>query len=414
MAEPAKQTHQLTDLTDFIRRVFALNLPQPVWVAAEIGQANLSRDHVWLTLVQKDPAGSTIVARLDGVVWKRQLTKLQRAHGIKLVRELFQDGMSVRLKVTTAYHARYGLRLVVEDIDPGHTLGDLEQRRRETLARLSKEGLLGKNATQALSTTPLNLAVISSDTAAGLADFRDQLAANPYGYQFDLRLFPAAMQGAQTGPEITSRLNQIRSWGEAFDAVVIVRGGGGRTDLRAFDDEDLARLIADYHLPVITGIGHETDDAVVDRVAHTALKTPTAAAVFLIDRVTGAEAHLLQLSRQAQQLVTNTLYQLSPRLQQLQQAIGQRAENILLSETNRLDAYERELVQEPTRALGDQCNRIDGLEKLLTALRPETTLARGFAMVIQDGQLVTSPTEIATGEVEVRLKSGRVRLRKDD
>ena len=414
MPDAPTTTYQLSELTDFIRRVFALNLPRAVWIAAEIGQASVSRDNVWLTLVQKTPDESSVLAQLDGVIWKRQLTKLQRTHGIKLLRDLLQNGMSVRLKVVTSFHQRYGLRLVVEDLDPGHTLGALEQRRRRTLERLSAEGLLGKNGLLRLPPTPLRLAVISSNTAAGLADFQDQLTNNPSGYQFAIKLFTAAMQGARTGTEIISCLNRIKGWPDQFDAIVVVRGGGGRTDLAAFDDEDLARYVADYPLPVITGIGHETDDAVIDRVAHTALKTPTAAAVFLLNRVGQAETQLLRTARSIHLSATTNLNYALPALGRLRQTILHTAAGAIDREHLRLTDRQRQLNRLPAQRLREATSRLDALEQLLGTLRPERTLERGYALVSQDGRLITKPTDLRAGEVEVRLKSGRTTLIKGD
>jgi exodeoxyribonuclease VII large subunit len=407
-------TYQLADLTSFIRRVFALNLPEPVWVAAELAQANVSRGHCWLTLVQKDADNDQVLAQLEGVVWANKITELRRIHGPKLIDGLFQQGMSVRLRVSTSFHARFGLRLVVEDIDPAHTIGELERRRQLTLQRLAAEDLLDRNARLPLPLAPQRLAVISSDTAAGLADFREQLDGNPYGYDFKLRLFPAAMQGAQTSPEITGRLREIRrNWPAAFDAVVIVRGGGGRTDLAAFDEEILCRAVADFPLPIIVGIGHETDDTVLDRVAHSSLKTPTASAVFLVERLTQTEGRLLQLGRRIAQSGRQLVAVNQPRLDRLSVATRQLATNTLTAETNRLDRLDRELTELPRRTLRDAAEQIRHYEQLLTALRPETTLARGYALVSQNGRLVTSPDDLEPGEVDVRLKDGRVKLRKD-
>lgn len=412
MIPPA--TYQLADLTSFIRRVFALNLPEPVWVAAELAQANVSRGHCWLTLVQKDADNDQVLAQLEGVVWANKITELRRIHGPKLIDGLFQQGMSVRLRVSTSFHARFGLRLVVEDIDPAHTIGELERRRQLTLQRLAAEDLLDRNARLPLPLAPQRLAVISSDTAAGLADFREQLDGNPYGYDFKLRLFPAAMQGAQTSPEITGRLREIRrNWPAAFDAVVIVRGGGGRTDLAAFDEEILCRAVADFPLPIIVGIGHETDDTVLDRVAHSSLKTPTASAVFLVERLTQTEGRLLQLGRRIAQSGRQLVAVNQPRLDRLSVATRQLATNTLTAETNRLDRLDRELTELPRRTLRDAAEQIRHYEQLLTALRPETTLARGYALVSQNGRLVTSPDDLEPGEVDVRLKDGRVKLRKD-
>ncbi len=409
----APATYQLSDLTNFIRRVFALNLPEPVWVAAELAQANTSRGHQWLTLVQKDPETDQIIAQLEAVVWNNKLQELNGHHGPKLVKDLLRQGMSVRLRVSTSFHERYGLKLVVEELDPAHTLGELERRRRETLDRLAAEDLLDRNAHLPLSLAPLRLAVISSETAAGLADFQQQLRANPYNYDFKVRVFTAAMQGFQTSPEIIKRLHEIRrNWPETFDAVVIVRGGGGRTDLVAFDEEQLCRTVAKYPLPVIVGIGHETDETLLDRVAHRSLKTPTATAVYLIECLLQAEIQVLRLGRRINQAGRQITAYESPRLDRLNLAVRQAATSALITEGNQLSLLARDLEQLPPRTLKATNDHLDHLEQLLTALRPETTLARGYALVSQEGRLITDPKTIASGEVEVRLRSGRVRLKK--
>jgi exodeoxyribonuclease VII large subunit len=267
---------------------------------------------------------------------------------LKLTNGLLQQGMSVRLRVSTSFHERYGLRLVVEDIDPTHTIGALERRRQQTLEKLTADNLMNRNAELPLPVVPQRLAVISSDTAAGLADFREQLEGNAYGYRFQLRLFGAAMQGAQTSPEIIKRLREIRrNWPDAFDAVIIVRGGGGRTDLAAFDDEALCRAVAEFPLPVLVGIGHETDDTVLDRVAHRSLKTPTATAVFLIERLTQAEVRLLQLGRGISLVGRNQLSAATLELNRHASAIRQAAGQSLLNEHHRLDRLAGELDKLP-------------------------------------------------------------------
>ena len=406
-------TLHLADLTNFIKRAMVLNLPDPVWVAAELSQANISRENCWLTLVQKDPGSDAIVAQLDGVVWRRDLARLRRKHGVKTIRGLFQTGMSVRLRVTTNFHERYGLRLTVEDIDPAHTIGLLEQRRQETLERLEKEGLLNKNNQLPLPIICQRLAVISSDTAAGLADFREQLASNGYGYEFSLRLFPAAMQGAQTGPEISARLRQIQRSTEPFDAIVIVRGGGGRTDLVAFDDEELARAVANCTLPVLSGIGHETDTAVLDTVAHTSLKTPTAAAVYLIERLVRAEGLVLRLGRGIEAGASHVLRNRAERLVRTTNTLERGIQTMLSNQRQQLDRIENELRLLPTAILDRAATQLAGHERLLAALRPEAALARGYALVSQKGQIIHDPANLSTGEVDVRLAQGRVTLRKD-
>jgi len=286
------------------------------------------------------------------------------------VNGLLQQGMSVRLRVSTSFHERYGLRLSVEDVDPAHTIGELERRRQLTLQRLAAEDLLDRNARLPLPLAPQRLAVISSDSAAGLADFREQLDANPYGYRFNVKVFSAAMQGVQTSPEIIRRLREVRrNWPDRFDAVVIVRSGGGRTDLAAFDEEQLCRAVAEHDLPVIVGIGHETDETVLDRVAYRSLKTPTATAVFLIEQLLRAESAVLQLSRRIAQSARQITAWERPRLDRLARANQQLAQAALTTENYRLDRLETDLKRLPANALTSANDRLNHLEDLLTALK---------------------------------------------
>ncbi|MEM9529218.1 MAG: exodeoxyribonuclease VII large subunit [Bacteroidota bacterium] len=332
---------------------------------------------------------------------------------MKLTKDLFQDGMSVRLRVSTSFHARYGLRLVVEDLDPTHTIGALEQRRQRTLERLAAANLLDRNAQQTMPMVPHRLAVISSETAAGLADFNRQLANNQYGYAFKTSMFSAAMQGRQTGPEIMTRLRQIARRRTDYDAVIIVRGGGGRMDLAAFDDEDLAVAVAEFPRPVIVGIGHETDVSVLDSVAYQSLKTPTAAAVYLLELGAQVEYEILQLGRSIEYAGRTILAREAPRLDRYMELSHRLANNVLQTEKSRLDRITSELPIIAQRSLQSAEQRLDHLGQLLTALRPETTLARGYALINQEGRLITRPEDVEAGEVEVQLKEGRLKLRKE-
>lgn len=384
-----------------------------MWVTAELAQANKSRGHVWLTLVEKEEGAEAITAQLEGVLWAGQLQHLQRVHGVKLVRDLLREGMSVRLKVTTSFHARYGLKVVVEDIDPAFTIGELERKRQELLTRLSAAGLLDRNGELPFPLLPQRLAVISSTTAAGLADFKQQLEDNPYGYQFTLKLFSAAMQGENTTPEILARLRQIQSWENTFDAIVLIRGGGGRTDLTAFDDEALARAVADCKLPVIVGIGHETDASVLDRVAARSLKTPTATAVFLIEQLVTAEHRILQLSRAISQSGKHQVSTASMQLEPTKRLIHQLARAAVTTARLSLEQTQQQVASAEKEMLRQQEQYVSHLEQLLSALRPEATLARGYALASQRGRLLTDAKQVSAGQVTLRLKDGEVTLKRE-
>ena len=408
------ETYELRQLTAFLQRVLALNFSEPLWISAELAQVSEGRGHHWLTLVQKDEETDEIVAQLGGVIWATTLKTLRRQHGLATVRGLLQNGMSVRLRVRMTYHERFGMRLVVEEIDPAHTIGALELRRQAVLERLAAANLLGRNAAVDLPLTPQRLAIISSDTAAGLADFMDQLAGNTYGYTFSTKVFTAAMQGAQTSPEILARLREIkRFWRESFDAVVIVRGGGGRTDLAAFDEEQLCRGVAEFPLPVLVGIGHETDETVLDRVAHRSLKTPTAAAVYLSERLARAEAVVLQAGRRIMRIAQQTLQQEVPRLNRTEGVLHQSALLSVRDEQRRLEQTSHLLQDLPLRQLRTEAERLRHREDLLRALDPNTTLRRGYALVSQGGKLITDPGQLRPGKVSVRLRDGETILAKE-
>ncbi len=407
------ETITLSGLTTFIRRVFALNLPEPVWLTAELAQVGSSRGHTWLTLVEKSESDDSIIAQMDAVIWEGVRKKIQKAHGAKILKGVLQEGMSVRLRVTASFHERYGLKLVVEDVDPDHTMGALEKRRQTILAALAKDHLLDRNARIDLPPVLQRLAVISSETAAGLADFRRQLKENPYGYVFKQELYPAAMQGRQTAEEILTRLRQITRRSAEYDAVVIVRGGGGKTDLAAFDDEGLCRTVSGVPLPVLTGIGHEIDETILDRVVHRSLKTPTAVAAFLVDHTLQAELKVLQLGSSLELSARNTFFAHQERLQRFAQDIHQTARYSIQSSHLRTTALKERLYNLAENGIASSRAAMDHHESLLKALHPETTLARGYALVSQDGRLVTSANDLRVGEVEVRLRDGKVRLQKE-
>jgi exodeoxyribonuclease VII large subunit len=406
------ETLPLSTLAHFIRRVFALNLPEAVWVSAELAQVSESRGHTWLTLVEKDADRDEIVAQLDAVLWAGRLKRLRKEHSAKLLRGVLQEGMSVRLQVTTSFHERYGLKLVVENIDPDHTIGSLERRRQQTLTALSIDGILDRNARLPIPLLPQRLAVISSDTAAGLADFNRQLTENRFGYRFQTELYTAAMQGLQTVEEIMQRLRRITRRSDEYDCIVIVRGGGGKTDLAAFDDELLCRAVADAPLPVLAGIGHEIDDTVLDRVVHRSLKTPTAVAAYLVEQLQYAEGQILNLGRDIATTGTQAVHQKSAELSRYRSVAYQSATALLRSAHLRSAALEKDVFAAARRSVTAAKLQLENQHKLLTALRPETTLARGYALLSQEGRLVTSPDELKPGKVEVRLREGRTTLEK--
>ena len=281
----------LVELNMLVRRSVRACLPDEYWVQAELSDVRSNYSgHCYLEFVQKDSKSNALVAKARGIIWNNVYSRLkpffERETG-----QLFVSGIKVLVKVTVDFHELYGYSLTVVDIDPTYTLGDMARRRKEIISRLESEGILTLNKELELPVLAQRIAVISSATAAGYGDFCNQLEHNPYGFVFYPHLFQAVMQGDKVELSIIAALEKIYQTQEKWDVVVIIRGGGATSDLSGFDTYNLAAHCAQFPLPVLTGIGHERDDTVLDVVSHTRVKTPTAAAEFLINHLRGtAEA----------------------------------------------------------------------------------------------------------------------------
>lgn len=277
-------THQsLSDLLSEIDKVLKHGLEPSYWIVAEISDCNVNyKGHCYLELIEKPEDSDYIVAKQRAVIWARKYDMIS-SYFESVTGTSLQKGLRVLCRVSVEFHAVYGLSLQIIDIEPVYTVGEDEKRRQEILQRLDEEGIVDMNKEIELPDSIQKIAVISSPNAAGYQDFMQQLAVNSYGLQFYTALFPASMQGVEVESSVTAALDTIYKHEEVFDAVVIIRGGGAKTDLRWFDSYVLATHIAQFPLPVISGIGHDKDMSIVDIVAHTSLKTPTAVADYIIE-----------------------------------------------------------------------------------------------------------------------------------
>lgn len=276
-----KEQYSLLELNNRIKEALIETIPSTVWVVGEISELKENRNgHCYLELVEKE--GSSIIARSRATIWSYTYRML-KPYFESSTGQLFSQGIKVLVQATVEFHPVYGLSLNIRDIDPTYTLGDMAIQRKEIIERLKKDGIFGMNKELKLPLVPQRIAVISSGTAAGYQDFMDQLQNNVYGIRFYTQLFEAYMQGSETVSSVIDALERIFAYDDFFDAVAIIRGGGATADLSSFDDYDLAANIAQFPLPVVTGIGHEKDDTVIDMVAHTRLKTPTAVAEFFVN-----------------------------------------------------------------------------------------------------------------------------------
>ncbi len=401
------KTYSLYELNEFLRRVVALNFSESVWVTAEIGQISLSRGHYYIRLLEKE--ADEILAELSAVIWATDIKRIQRILG-GATQSVFAEGMEVRIKGRLDFHERYGLKLIVEEIDPTYTIGKLEIQKRKLIAELQNEELLDLNAALPTPSVWQRIAVISSETAAGWADFKNHILENIYAYQFVIQLFPSAMQGQFVEREILQQLERIKVMKDQFDCVIIIRGGGAKLDLAAFDNPSVCRAIARFPLPVVTGIGHEIDYTVLDMVAHTALKTPTAVADFLIERTLQYETNLVELGNSLNLYVQNRLYTEGGQLSKVESFIQFQTAYFLKNQEQKLNRYADDLPKLLHQFLKFENIKLDNSLEIINLMSVGATLKRGFSITRKNGKVVSSIYEVNKGEeIETQVADGILR-----
>lgn len=285
----------LSSLHEKIQAVLKAEFESSVWIVAEISELKVNQSgHCYLELIEKDEHSEKILAKAKATIWSYTFRMLKPYFETTSGYD-FTSGIKILIKTSIEFHSVYGYSLNITDIDPTYTLGDIEKRRLEIINKLKNEGVLNMNKETYLPVIPKNIAIISAETAAGYGDFINQLNHNEYGYKFHHKLFPAFMQGENVEKSILSAFDKIFKYENTFDAVVIIRGGGSKSDLSWFDNYWIAYTVTQFPLPVLTGIGHEQDDTITDMVAHTRLKTPTAVADFLISKYNDFEESLIEL-----------------------------------------------------------------------------------------------------------------------
>lgn len=403
------QYSSLYDLQEHLQRVVALNFPEPWWIRAEIAQVSEFRGHRFLELIQKGEEGEQVIARADAVLWQAEFRNLQRQLGGGLS-HILQAGMEVLVQVSVSHHPRHGLRLYVRDVDSDFATGELERRRQEALEQLRQKGLLDRNGALSLPLVPQRLAVLTSPAAAGWQDFQHQLRTAPGSYRFHLRLFPVAVQGDRAVPDILHQLDQLTQQAEAFDAVILLRGGGSRLDLAAFDRLELAEALALCPLPIITGIGHETDLSLADRVAHTALKTPTAAADFLLQRAQDLEERLSRLALQLQRTTDDLLRRRARDLDGYCKDVQAVLSRQLSRRHQLLDYIEGELPKAVLHYLRLKEQRLDQMAQAVELLDPARAMRRGYTLTTQSGKILTQVAEVDRSRMlETHFRYGTIR-----
>ena len=433
----------LYELNALVRDTLALQMPDEYWVEAELSEAREVRGHCYMELIQKDDRSNTPVAKASAKCWA-STWQLVKPHFMRVTGQQVHAGMKVLLKVYAQFHESYGFSWIVTDIDPTYTLGDMARKRLEIIRQLKEEGVFELQKELRLPMFCQRIAVISSANAAGYGDFVNQLESNEYGFRFHTQLFPAIMQGEGVEQSVIAALNKIFERLEKedsslftfhsslnFDCVVIIRGGGATSDLSGFDTLALAEHVANFPIPIITGIGHERDESVLDMVSHTRVKTPTAAAAFLISHLKGVldviedaeqsivlkvrqqmemeKIRLLHLSQQIPSLYSLVKSRQETRLDRLQSSLQLSVSRRLQDERHRLDILSHNLPPIAERKLLQEHHRLDLLREKLEALNPELLLRRGYSITLSAGKIVKDASLLHPGDlIETRLQKGTV------
>lgn len=379
------QTYSLSELCGYIQEVLENGLPERYWVRAEIGSMSV-RGHCYMELVEKGE-NEVLAAKVRATCWNNVYFLLS-AYFAQETGQNLHVGMQVLMEVSVAFHAVYGLSLNVWNIDPTYTLGDLAKQRQETIRRLIEDGVMELQQTLVVSTLPRRVAVVSSVDAAGYEDFCNQLMRNRFGFTFFTKLYPAVMQGDTAARSIISALSAIALDAEEWDVVVIIRGGGASTDLGCFDDYILASHCAQFPLPIIAGIGHTRDVSVVDMVVNASVKTPTAAAEWLIEHVA------VQVER---------VGELMARLQRATQRSINR-------QKNKMALYHQRLGSAVKRAMMQEHGKMALWQKTIELHSPERIFKMGYSLTTVNGNVVRKKEDVLVGEVlETHLRDGVIR-----
>lgn len=420
----------LLELNALVRDAIEIAMPNAYWVEAELADVR-DNGHCYMELLQKDPRSNTPVARARATCWRNVWTyvrpRFERVTGQRL-----RAGMKVLLQVHASFHENYGFSWQVEDIDPDYTLGDMERKRKEIIRQLKEEGVYDLQRQLSFPLFAQRIAVISSEGAAGYGDFKDQLLNNAYGFRFYLRLFPSIMQGEQVESGVIAALDAIHAVEDSFDCVVIIRGGGATTDLSGFDTLALAENVANFPLPILTGIGHERDESVLDLVAYQRLKTPTAVAAFLIEHLLEVSQRIdvakksihdiverrMRLERLRLERLTDKLPALflglrahhEARLETLHGRLAVMAKSRFREEIQFLGQCDRRLRMAVERRLKDEARLLEQLSHRVRQLDPQLLLNRGYSITLKDGKVVKDASKLLAGdEIETRLARGNVK-----
>ena len=421
----------LYELNSLVREVIECEMPNEYWVEAELSECRESRGHCYMELIQKDEQNATPAAKASAKCWASKWM-LVRPYFERTTGQQLHAGMKVLLKVYPQFHEAYGFSWIVTDIDPTYTLGDMARKRQEIIRQLKEEGVFDLQKELQLPLFCQRIAVISSQTAAGYGDFCNQLADNPYGFLFQTQLFPAIMQGEGVEQSIIAALERIYKWtmdNGQFDCIVIIRGGGATSDMSGFDTLALAENVANFPLPIITGIGHDRDESILDMVSHLCVKTPTAAAALLIDhlktvldaindaqesivhltrqRLTTLNAQLLSIQEILPKLFSMVKTRQTARVETLFSHMLSTMQQMMITQQNRIEAIESRIPIVLSRSIMEKRHLLEMMEEKTKNLDPTLLLQRGYSITLRQGKAMKDASTLTPGdEIETRLANG--------
>jgi exodeoxyribonuclease VII large subunit len=446
----------LTELQLIIRDSLYLALPDMYWVIAEISEIKENNaGHCYLELIEKHPDEKNVRARAKAIIWSNRYRFL-KSFFENITGESLREGLKILVKTKVEYHELYGLSLVISDIDPAFTIGEMAMKRQLVIKKLEQEGVFSMNKELDFSIVPHRIAIISSKNAAGYSDFINQLTGNSFGYVFYTALIETAMQGTDTEQGVISALDKIAANSYLFDLVVIIRGGGSQSDLSWFDSYNIAYHVTQFPLPVITGIGHDKDMSVTDMVAYKSLKTPTAVADFLIDCMAVAENHLIEMSSEIKDIsriiieqnrnrIETSKIKLLPLARIMMSEIKDRLSGKIIEIINIGKEYtfraglvpanqesrlvsavksfssgkvlvlartKQQLTTLAINTLGRSSTRVAGLENTLNILKPENVLQRGYTITSLNGRILKRINQVKTDDlIDTQFSDGAVKSR---
>lgn len=400
----------LYELNNLVRGVIADTFSQRFWIRAEMSDVRCNQNgHCYLEFIEKDSNNKTIIAKARGSIWSN-VFRMLKAYFESETGQAFASGLKVLVQVSIEFHELYGYSLNVHDIDPSYTLGDQAKNRTLIIKQLEEEGVLDLNKELPLAKIANRIAVISSPTAAGYEDFCNQLTNNKDGFIFYNKLFPAIMQGDRTEQSIIAALDRIYENIDKFDAVVIIRGGGATSDLSSFDSYLLAANCAQFPLPIITGIGHERDDTVLDIVAHTRAKTPTAVAEFLIKHIYESASELIDIQDSIIFETNKRLIEEATILNTLVTKYSYIIKDRTKDQLNKLDIISEKIKNAAIRVLQDQKHILESKEQYIEHNSPENILKKGYTLTLSGKKIIKSKAGVKKGDnIVTRFADGEVK-----